>query len=139
MEKITSLLYCEGAQNELPPQGGEGKIHLIGPLAKLTPMFIPSMFSFSLFINIEEIDVRKPHTFKFIFKNPEDKEVLNTQDISIPVQMNVPEVFDDVPTLSMCMDFRNVALEIEGVYTGEIYIDGKNLGLYPIRAKAVKR
>lgn len=134
MPKITTFLYCEGSQNEVLPKGGN-KLHLIGPMLKLTPMFIPSMFSFSVCISIEDVSIDTQHVGKFVFNNPEGEEVINTGDVPMAIQPEAIDPTDEIHSLLLGLDFRNVVLKTEGVYVGKIYFDGELLGEQSIKAK----
>lgn len=139
MAYITTVVYCESAQNEMTPQGP--KLHLIGPMQVLTPMFIPGMFSFSILIGIQDFKLDIPHTIRFVFKGPKEGEppILDTSDITMPVQPKNPTLPDDMQGAMMNMDFRNVVIRSEGEYFSEIFFDGESLGKFPIKAKAVEQ
>lgn len=137
MSKIISFLYCESSQNDLTPAGP--KLHLIGPMLKLSPMFIPSMFSFSILINIGDMDINSSHILRFVFKSPKGEEasIIDTGDVIIQIPDDIDPA-DEIHALMLNMDFRNIPLRHKGVYKGQVYFDKILLGEYPIMAKVVE-
>lgn len=137
MAKISNFIYCESTINEATPQGN--KIHIVSPLQVFLPMFIPGMFSFSVVVGIIDLDITKPHMFKYILTGPDDndKPLIDTGEIPLPPQVNVKNLPDDFSGYMSGMDFRNVVMRKEGVYVSEVFFDGNSMGKFPIKAKAV--
>lgn len=137
MARIKTFLYCENIENQITPVGP--KTSLNGPLAALRPVFIPGMFSFSIFMSMEDVELETSHRFKIIFKHEETGEVIiDTGDGEIPsqnVEGNLPK---EIRGIMLNMDFRNVILRNEGYYVSEIYFDGEPIGEFPIYAKALE-
>lgn len=137
MARITNFAYCENTQNEMTPSGP--KLHLIGPMQVMLPMFIPGMFTFSIFIAIMDLKIEIPHTIKFVFSGPDsDKPVIfDTGDIPLPAQTSVYNLPEDMRNLMLGLEFTNVVFREEGIYATDVFFDGELLGNYPIKAKGI--
>lgn len=138
MARLKSFLYCEGVNIEQTPNGP--KHNLIGPLQTLSPMFIPGMFSFSIFMSISGKEVCEPCTFRVAFKKVDmDEYILDTGNQSLPgieVEGNIPE---DSHGFMINMDLKNVVIKSEGLYISEIYLNNIKIGESDIYAKAAEK
>lgn len=139
MAYITTFVYCESTQNEMTPQGP--KLNLIGPMQILTPMFIPSMFSFSVLFGIQDFRLNQAHTVRLLFKGPVEGEqpVVDTGDLTLPIEHQNSNLPEDMQGMMMNLDFRNLAIRHKGTYETEVYFDGELLGKYPIKVIAADR
>jgi hypothetical protein len=139
MAKITNFAYCENTQNEMTPSGP--KLHLVGPMQVMLPMFIPGMFTFSIFIAIMDLDIEIQHNIKFIFRGPDSGEppIFDTGEITLPGQIPVLNLPEDMRNLMLGLEFTNVVFRKEGIYSTDIFFDGELLGNYPIKAKGIEK
>ncbi len=134
MPYISTFMYCENTQIENTP---EGKMHITGPMHIITPMFIPSMFSFCVAFGVLDLSLDKQHSLRYIFKDPSGEIVVDTNDIHLPIQELKIDLPKDMNGMLLNMDFRNIALRIEGEYKSEVFIDGQSLGVFPIKVKGM--
>jgi hypothetical protein len=138
MAKVSTFLYCEGVQNDVTPTGP--KMHIIGPMQILTPMFIPSMFSFSVVIGIIDTNMKMPHKFRLLLKGPDEQIIIDTGESIIPINNAkvIPNLPEDMQGFMGSIDFRNVAIRQEGTYEIEVFFDDESMGKFPIKAKGVE-
>ncbi len=139
MANLKTVLYCEGINADMTPNGPKNT--LVGPLMCLAPMFIPGMFSFSIFVHIEDIGEVKDlaHSFKIIFKKKNSQEeIVNTGDQPININKGDQTEENKMNGIMINMDFRNVVIREEGEYVSEIYFDNEKIGEGSIYAKAVE-
>ncbi|EGT0681288.1 MULTISPECIES: DUF6941 family protein [Clostridium] len=134
MAKITTFLYCESTQ-----PGPNGAVTLNGPMQIMTPKYIPSAFSFSIFIGIIDLDVTEPHNIQFIFRNKDNNyEVINTGKLNLQTPENGYKVLPkELRGIMANLDFRNAELKNEGEYITEVILDNNLIGEYPIYVRVV--
>lgn len=135
MPYISTFMYCENTQNENTPEGN--KLHIIGPMHIITPMFIPSMFSFCVTFGILDLCLNEQHILRYVFKSPNGEIVVDTKDIHLPIQELKEDLPKEMNGILLNMDFRNIALKIEGKYNSEIFVDEHSLGVFPIGVKGM--
>lgn len=143
MAHISTFIYCEDTQQiQVGTQKSQLKINLIGPMQIMTPMFIPSMFSFSICFGILDFDMSVPHKLRVVFKESKEKEkpIIDTEDMnfSIPIQEKKIALPENMNGSMINFNFKNIALRHEGTYCTSIYFDDSLLGDYPIDVKAVE-
>ena len=129
MAYISSFTYCDGIQTEMTPQGPKPQI--VKPLQVLTPIALPSNYSFAIACNIADFDVNIENSVRICFVSPSGKNVNDTDEIKfqIPheqIKVNRPSV------MQFNLDMRNVILREEGVYATRIFINGEQIGEYKI-------
>lgn len=138
MPKMTSFIYCLDAQR-IPASEGQGEsINAIGVLSALSPAFVPGTFSFSIIFSILDVNILKDNSIQIIFKDNNNNILVDSGIIVIPpmpddtVSLGLPKEYKG---LNMSMDFRNVVFEAEGLYTTQIYFNGKLLEDNPVYVK----
>ncbi len=138
MACLKSFLYCEGVNMEITPNGP--KPHLVGPLITLSPMFIPGMFSFSIFMHIGEEDIKGMKTFRVVFKKKDSIEAIvdtGNQNLQSPEEKEIT-LPEEARGFMINMDFRNVVIKEEGLYVSEVYYNDEKIGESIIYAKATE-
>jgi hypothetical protein len=136
MPKISTFMYCERAEPN--PQG---QMHITNPLLVINPVFIPGMFSFSIVFGVIGIDNDLDHQMQLLFLSPDENEapIINTNTITLPKGV-APVTMISLPpeqkSMMFNLDFRNVVFKKEGIYKTSVFIDGENMGDYPIFVKA---
>ena len=138
MANLTSFVYCINAER-IPSGDGKGdSINAMGVLSALTPEFVPGTFSFSIIFSVLDVDISVNNTIQIIFsKDGAADALVNSGCITIPP---LPEndgvcLPDQYKGLNMSMDFRNVILEQEGLYSTIINFNGELLAKKPIYVK----
>lgn len=139
MPYISTFVYCESIENE--NVSNDSKLHIVGPMHIITPLFVPSMFSFCVSFGILNLKLDKPHSLRFIFKGPdvEQENIIDTGDMDLPLQEVNDGLPDDMKGIMMNFDFRNIPFRSEGEYSSEIIIDGKEMGKFPIKVKEMNK
>ena len=130
MAKITTFVYCEGVER---PQDSSN-LNIINPIQLLTPMFIPSMYSFSIVVGILDFDTSLENSIRITFKQDvKDELIIDTNTLTIPPQeqkdISLPK---NMQGFMANMEFKNVALREAGTYKTTVYFNGVELGEYPI-------
>lgn len=133
MAFVSTFMYCENAQ-VIPQNNGENKMHIQGPMHIFTPMFIPSLFSFTVVFGLLDVDLENQRSFRLTFGPEESPLLIDTNWIDIPknhdpIQSALPP---EMRGFMMNLDFRNVPFEKPGLYKSEVFFNGKKLGEYPI-------
>lgn len=137
MVKLKTFLYCESINME--PTQNAPKLNLVGPLQVLTPMFIPGMFSFSIFMNISGEEVCNSGVFRVVFKKAGSNEnIIDTGNQMLPGVGFGNGIPNEEHGFMINMDFRNVVIREEGLYVSEVYFNNEKVGESGIYAKAAE-
>ena len=137
--KVSTFIYCLGTTNL---EGKDAPINAMGVLPVLTPEFIPSMFSFSIVLGMRGIDDTSNHLLDIIFKDCEGNVLVEAREIQITLeqlQAKGSQLPEEYRGLMIGMDLRNVVIKKEGVYSTEVSLDGKKLGVFDIYTKSKQR
>lgn len=120
MAYISYFIYSESTQNENVANGS--KLHIVQPMHIIIPMFIPSLFSFSVSFGVLDIKQDESHRLRYTFKSPDNVQaiLIDTGDINIPSEYSTRELPDDMNGLMLNLDFRNIPFKTEGEYIGNI-------------------
>ena len=129
MEYISSFTYCDSIQTDFTPQGPRHQI--VSPLQVLSPIALPSNYSFAIACGIAGFDVTKENSAKIQFVSPTGQIINDTGDINFqfpPEQTNPgkPSV------MQINLDMRNVALREIGIHSTKIFINDIEIGEYKI-------
>ena len=141
MAKVTSFVYCLNASRMITADGKGEMINAEGVLSTITPEYVPGSFSFSIIFSIIDFDIKENNKIRIVFSDAENKEIVNSNDISLPIQIvedqiDIPEKYKGI---NLSMDMRNVVLEKDGVYKTTIYFNGESIGSYEIYIKGKNR
>lgn len=141
MAKQSNFIYCINSERVPGTDGNGDSLNAVGVLSVITPEFVPGAFSFSIILSVLDMDVKKENTIKIVFRDPDGKEIVNTNDIVIPPNpneetMELPKVYQG---LNMCMDLRNVIFEKEGLYYTEVIVNGNQIGKNEIYVKGRRK
>ncbi|MED4057447.1 hypothetical protein P4654_25425 [Niallia taxi] len=138
MPKVATFMYCERAE-----QDQNGKIQISNPLLAMIPLYVPGTFSFSVVFSVTGITIDQDNSIRILFKGPNESEapLVDTGDALIPKgALDTPIDTRDVPIefkgMMFNLDFRNINLKYEGIYTSIVYINGDLTGEFPIYVKA---
>lgn len=127
---ITAFTYCLGTSNGEP---GNNMIDVSGVLPAITPEYIPGSFSFSIMIGLSGLDTGKQHTMSIVFGKGNEKPLVNTPEVTIPVQeSNQTNLPGEAQGFVLSMDLKNVVFEEEGIYSTKVRVDNQELGEYKI-------
>lgn len=137
MSSVSFFLYCDGvqAQGALPQMS----INVLNPKIVFTPMFIPGQYSFSVVIGIVGLDVEEEdHKYQYIFSGPNGEEIINSGEFMTQRPIGNPfKLPPDKRGGMISLDFKNVIMNENGVYSSEIICDKESLGKYPIYVKGM--
>ena len=119
MPNISDIIFCLRATNN----NGEGACAST-ILSAISPEYVPGLFTFSVVMNILDVDTSIEHKLSIDFVAPNAE---NTIHIEGPVptfvdDSNLPKEYKGV---TVAMDWNNVNFKISGLYTIKIYIDGE--------------
>jgi len=126
MAKIATFMLCD-AINHISTEKGPVP-QLIAPQFILTPMFIPSNFSFGVSIGISGLDLRQVNTVKFAIKTPQKTIVKESEAFSIPASTENNILPQEQHGITLNIDVRNLKVEEEGIYSIIIFINGEAIG-----------
>ncbi len=133
MARIGHFVYCVNAERVGANQAEA--INAMSVMSVLTPEFIPGLFSFSIVFSLMDVDTENNNLIKIIFKDTDNKEIVNTGNVVIQPAPKSDDIPQEYRGFNLSMDFRNVILEFEGVYTTEIYFNDEFISSQPIYAK----
>lgn len=135
MTSLKSFIYCEGIDTNLTPNGP--KPSLVSPLATLTPMFIPSMYSFSIFMSIQHDELNCNNSFRIVFrKKDSDLAIVDSGNQILPTLNIESDLPKEARGFMINMDLKNVVIKEEGMHTCDVYINNNLIGSSEIYAKA---
>ena len=98
----------------------------------MSPVNIPTEYSFSISFGIQDVDVTEPHYLRIIFHNAE-VVLHDTGTINLPIEeKGDAKLPKNLRGINIGMDFRNLLIHSEGEYVTDIYLDEVLLGSYPI-------
>ena len=107
---IKNIVFCESSQQATLPEGNTLMI-LVNPIVELNPLFIPSAFSFV--VSFGACDIKEKNGFDITLK------LLDPHGCPIATSMvSAPPAVNGNATCTI--DFRNVPIKEEGIYTLEI-------------------
>ena len=131
---ISSFTYCDKVQELLTPNGPVSQI--IRPLQELSPIAIPSNYSFFISCIISNIRYNPENHLKITFEDPggEIIEVFEQHDCNPPTKSSNP---DELYGLQLNIDIRNVILSKAGTYGTRVLFNNIELGFYKINVKQV--
>lgn len=136
MPEMSSFMYCE----QVMVNQSDNKMRIEGPVNLMNPLFIPSMYSFAIVLGIVGVDTTVNNTLNIKFLNSNEEVVIDTNLLPIEKESNTEK--NDLPFemrgIQINMDFRNVALRVEGIYKTVIAFNNEVIGVYPIPVKAVE-
>lgn len=138
MIKLANVIYCLNVQKNQVPGGNGNTINAIGVVSVLTPEYIPGTFSFSVIFTLLGVDVKKENTVQIIFsKNGDDNPLVDTGTVTLSsiAEDNADNLPAEYQGIDLCMDFRNVVFESNGVYKTTIYFNNEELGCREIYVK----
>ena len=112
---VSSFVFCDSIQEQMTPKGPQYQI--INPLQVLTPVAIPSNYSFSVACNIAGFKPQQEHYVSIVFYSPDGVECARPVD---NIRFNIPPVTENsaqvkVPVISINIDLRNVVLRQTGI------------------------
>ena len=121
--KIEAVIFCEGQINLTGPGGGN-KPAIINPTYSFRLKYIPSAFSFSVFIMTRGIS-EKDTEVRIVFQKPGSDVIIMDSSSIIPA--NIPYIKGlarEIAGLNINAQLTNVTFENEGIYKCSIYVDG---------------
>ncbi|WP_404988082.1 hypothetical protein [Clostridium culturomicium] len=137
MTTLKSFIYCEGIDTNITPNGP--KPSLVSPLAALTPMFIPSMYSFSIFMSIQHDELNCNNSFRIVFrKKDSDLLIVDSGSQLLPPLDHESDLPKEARGFMINMDLKNVVIKEEGMHICEVYINDILIGGSEIYAKAAE-
>ena len=137
MPHITMFTYSELFQLQNLPEGKGQRLNIINPILVIIPEFLPTTYSFSVTFGILGVKMEVPHELKITFWGPDEEVIFDSGNLNIqfPIPENKKGLPEDMRGPVISMDIRNAALEEEGEYFTKIFLDGEEMGKYPIKIK----
>ena len=131
MAYISSFVYCDNIQQSMTADN-KPMTHIFNPLQVLSPVALPSNFSFSIMCNVSGFEIEQENIFNLQFISPTNEVLQNTGDIPLrmPQEMVVQEKKPNA--MQMCMDFRNVVIREYGDHTTIIRMNNEIIGEFKI-------
>lgn len=128
MIRITSFILSDGIINA-PDQNGNVNQLLAKPTMLLKPQFIPSALSFCFALGVAGIDITKDgNKLKLTVMDPDENEVFTPGEMNIPVDAAAESMPVEQRGCLICMDMRNVAFRMEGVFHLRVEVNGEFIG-----------
>lgn len=124
--KIVSFVYCNDVNNE------NGNTILISPMQMLTPIGIPSNYSFTVsFGLLDRYEKFNNNEVIIKFVDDTDKEISKNVFTFPPLPEELKKSPDPIG-IQINIGFRNVILEKAGIFSTVIECNNSELGRYPI-------
>ena len=119
MAKISDVIFCLRATNI---EGEGATAHTI--LSVIAPEYVPGLFSFSVIINLLDVDLKQAHQFNINFESPSNEVVLtiNGELPTIDTSTNLPQEYQGI---TIAMDWNNVNFKTSGLYSLKFFVDGE--------------
>lgn len=133
--RISTFIYCNGFEVKQTPNGPRPEPS--GLMQVITPPYIPGLFSLGIMFGILGFNVEMQNTFRFQFVSPEGTAVVDTNELPLPIIRKDDRLDDDMQGYFVNFDLRNINLEYAGEYNSIVFFNGKELGEFPIKVKAV--
>ncbi len=129
MAFVSSFTYCDNIQGELTPQGPRNKI--MNPLQVIAPIAIPGNYSFAVACAIAGFNENEINSVRMKFMTEKGNVINDTGDISFQIP---PEIIkaNQPATMQFNLDFRNLVLPEQGVYSTVVFANGEKIGEYKI-------
>jgi len=135
--RISAFYHCSGFEQRFVPDPLVPPMLVpIEVLNNITPLFIPTAFSFAVGAGIVGFNLEATNTFKYAFISPSGNEVLS-QEVHLPIIPNDPKLDADMQGIVLNLNLQNVVLNEEGYYLSRITFNNKQIGEYSIKVKAV--
>lgn len=119
MAKVSDIIFCLRATNI---EGEGASAHTI--LSVITPEYVPGLFSFSVIVNLLDIDLRETHHFNISFESPSDEPILNING-DLPIIDECTNLPQEYRGITMAMDWNNVNFKSSGLYVFKFFVDGE--------------
>ena len=119
MAKVSDIIFCLRATNI---EGEGASAHTI--LSVITPEYVPGLFSFSVIVNLLDIDLRETHQFNISFESPSNETVLNING-DFPIIDECTNLPQEYRGITMAMDWNNVNFKSSGLYVFKFFVDGE--------------
>ena len=128
MEYISSFIYCDSFQTEFTPEGP--RYQIVNPLQVLTPITVPSNYSFCISCNLAGFDPSVENDIQFQFFSPTNQVVYDT---SIKFKIPEEQLREGKPaTMQFNMDLRNLVIRELGLHYTKIIVNNHEIGNYMI-------
>lgn len=137
MAYITSFVYCDNIQPEITPQGVVGH-RILNPLQVLSPISLPSNYSFAISFCVNELENDSENTIRVQFLSPSNSIVNDTNEIKFmaPVQQGSQ---NSLSRMQFNLDFRNLVLYESGTYKTIVFFNGNPIGEFKIPVSEVNK
>lgn len=124
--EIVSFTYCEDVQNNEC-----GKSVIIAPIQMLTPVSLPTNYSFTVSFGIYDIP-KDGFEIRLDFFDSEENAISENKMMFPPIDEKEVLDIDSPLCVQINMGFRNLIFRNEGKYISKIYLNGELYGEYPI-------
>lgn len=124
--EIVSFTYCEDVQNNEC-----GKSVIIAPIQMLTPVSLPTNYSFTVSFGIYDIP-KDGFEIRLDFFDSEENAISENKMMFPPIDEKEVLDIDSPLGVQINMGFRNLIFRNEGKYISKIYLNGELYGEYPI-------
>lgn len=117
MPNVSDIIFCLRATNNNVEGACATNI-----LSVISPEYIPGLFTFSVVVNLLDIDTSVEHKFSVDFNAPNEENTIHIEG-PVPIfvdESNLPKEYKGV---TIAMDWNNVNFKMSGLYTIKIYVD----------------
>lgn len=118
MAKIKDVIYCLNTKNE----NNDGNTNANGILTYIAPEYVPGSFSFSVIIELVGLGTEE-HEIKIEIRNENDEIVIETNQITLPKQINESNAPDEYVGINLSIDWQNVVFKKSGLYSTVVWLD----------------
>ena len=132
MAKISTFVLCDRIGQTKLQNGSEVPV-LVGPIARLRPPFLPTLYSFGISVGMLDLGDTEEVQINFLLFDPKGECVFTTGTETYQAKSNIAENMPvEYRTLMCSMQLQNVQLSVEGLYELKIVINGEEIGIYKI-------
>lgn len=117
MPNISDIIFCLRATNN----DGEGACATT-ILSSISPEYVPGLFTFSVIINLLDVDTSVEHKLSIDFVDPNEENTIHIEG-PVPTFVDDSNLPKEHKGVTVAMDWNNVNFKMSGLYTIKIYID----------------
>lgn len=128
MAYVSDIIFCLNATNN-PGQG----VCANTILSAITPDYIPGLFTFSVVIIVNDINLQTEHDISIDFVN--EKETVGHIDGRFPPLPDDNNLPNEYKGINLTMDWNNTHFKESGIYKLIVRIDGEVVGEKSIYVK----
>ena len=117
MSVNASIVFCDSIQSSII--NGKLSPTISRPLSYITPISIPSNYTFAIYCSLEGLERDKKHVLRIEVKDPDNLLIMSATNLELP---SIEDINSKVyPRVEISIDMRNVVIMHAGTFKAEIY------------------